>query len=199
MCAFGVGQACLPKVFVADLKLGTHELNEAHFVHEEHVGFLENLDVRDGLPNRGREANLQRDVPESGVDGVEGREARGCFVVCEGETRGLPRLALVLASPGSLILVRCDRGGYVPQAQEGGWTTQTGEEFPQEWVKAPWKLTGAVKDGRGRRGVREVAEVGEERLAHRGSPDALLLAAHIGVGHSPHHLRLGVEGPERPM
>ena len=116
MCAFGVGQACLPKVFIADLKLGTHELNEAHFVHEEHVGFLENLDVRDGLPNRGREANLQRDVPESGVNSVEGREAGSRLAVGKGKARGLPCLALVLVLPGSLVLVRCDRSGDVTEA-----------------------------------------------------------------------------------
>ena len=106
---------------------------------------------------------------------------------------------LILASPGSLILVRCDRSGDGAKACEGGWTTQTGKEFTQEWVKAPRKFMGAIKDSRGRWGVRKATKVREEGLAHGWSPNALLLAANIGVGHSPHHLSLGVKGPERPM
>ena len=112
---FSMGKACSSNVFVADLKLGTHELNEAHFVNEKNISFLENLDVCDGLPGKGGEAGLQRDVSESGVDGVEGRETGSCLAVGKGEARGLPCLTLVLALPGNLILVRCDRSGCVPK------------------------------------------------------------------------------------
>ena len=56
-CLFGVGKACLSNVFVADLKLGTHELNEAHFVNKEDIGFLKNLNVCDGLPSKGEKTH----------------------------------------------------------------------------------------------------------------------------------------------
>ena len=62
-------------MFVADLKLGKHELDEAHFVNKEDIGFLENLNVCDGLPSKGREAAVQWDVSECGVNGIECREA----------------------------------------------------------------------------------------------------------------------------
>ena len=115
VCTFSMGQAHLSKVFIADLKLGAHELDEAHFVNKKDIGFLENLNICDSLPGMRREARLQRDVLESGVNSVEGREAGSRLAVGKGKARGLPCLALVLALPGSLILVRCDHGGCVPQ------------------------------------------------------------------------------------
>ena len=75
VCLFGVGKACLSNVFVADLKLGAHELNEAHFVNEEDIGFLKNLNIHNSLPRKGREATLQWDVAECSVNCVERREA----------------------------------------------------------------------------------------------------------------------------
>ena len=75
VCTFSMGQAHLSKVFVADLKLGTHELDEAHFVDKEDIGFLEDLNICDGLPSKGREAALQWEVLECGVNCVECREA----------------------------------------------------------------------------------------------------------------------------
>ena len=68
-------KACLSNVFVADLKLGTHELDEAHFVDKEDIGFLENLNICNGLPGEGGEAALQWNVAECGADCVECREA----------------------------------------------------------------------------------------------------------------------------
>ena len=75
VCTFSMGQAHLSKVFVADLKLGTHELDEAHFVNKKDIRFLENLNVSNGLPSKGREAGLKWDVLECGVSSIECREA----------------------------------------------------------------------------------------------------------------------------
>ena len=71
----GRGKAHASNVFVADLKLGTHELDEAHFVNEEDIGFLKNLNIHNSLPRKGREATLQWDVAECSVNCVERREA----------------------------------------------------------------------------------------------------------------------------
>ena len=73
VCAFSMGKAHLSKVFVADLKLGTHELDESHFVNKEDIGFLKNLNVSDSLPSKGREARLQWDVLECGINSIECR------------------------------------------------------------------------------------------------------------------------------
>ena len=56
----------------------------------------------------------------------------------------------------------------------------------------------AVKNSRSSRGVRKVAKIGKERLAHRGGPKTLLLALHIGVSHGLHHLGLRLKGLECP-
>ena len=71
---FGMCKACLSNVFVADLELGTHELNEAHFVGKEDIGFLKNLNICNGLPGVEGKAALQWDISEDGVDCVECRE-----------------------------------------------------------------------------------------------------------------------------
>ena len=85
VCTFSMGQAHLSKVFVADLKLGTHELDEAHFVNKKDIGFLKDLDVCDSLPIMRREAGLQQDVLECGVNGIEHRETRSRLVVGKGK------------------------------------------------------------------------------------------------------------------
>ena len=53
-CLFGVCKAWLSNVFVTDLKLGAHELNKAHLVNKENVGFLEDFDIGDCAPGGGK-------------------------------------------------------------------------------------------------------------------------------------------------
>ena len=69
--AFSVGKASSADVFVADLKLGTHELNEAHLIHESDVRLLEDLDVGNGLPCGRGETTVKGKVPEKSVNSVE--------------------------------------------------------------------------------------------------------------------------------
>ena len=68
---FCVGQACPSNVFVADLELGAHKLNETHLVNKKDIGFLEDFNVSNDSPGSGGKAALEQDVLEDGIDVIE--------------------------------------------------------------------------------------------------------------------------------
>ena len=119
----------------------------------------------------------------------------GCrFVVGKAETRRFTSLALILASPSSMILVGGDCSEDVAQVMEALGTAQTLEKFSWKWVDTPWwEVMHAVWNRCCSRGVPEVTKIQEERLAHGGGSLKLLLAVCVRFSHCLHHLRLSVE------
>ena len=68
---FCVSQAQASNVFIADLKLCVHELDQSHEVHFTDPWFLEDLDVCDDLPSFRGEAHVKGNVLEECVNSVE--------------------------------------------------------------------------------------------------------------------------------
>ena len=80
-------KACLSNVFVADLELGAHQLNEAHLANKGDVGFLEDFNVGKGPQGGGGEqTTLWQGVLENCINIVKCGEERCCVAVCKAET-----------------------------------------------------------------------------------------------------------------
>ena len=71
--AFSVGKASPTDMFVTDLKLRAHELNQAHLIHKTNIRFFEDLDIRNCLPRQRGETTVKRKVPKKSVDSVKKR------------------------------------------------------------------------------------------------------------------------------